>query len=59
MTKNMTIKELRKQKLRMTQEEMGKAMGVTRRTIARYEATGAPPQALKLANFILKSRRIT
>jgi DNA-binding XRE family transcriptional regulator len=59
MTKNMTLKELRKHQLGMTQEEMAKQMGVTRRTIARYESTGAPPQALKLAHFILKSRRIT
>lgn len=54
MKEQITLKELRYCKLRMTQAEFAEALGVSRRTVARYEATGAPPTILKLAAHLLK-----
>jgi DNA-binding XRE family transcriptional regulator len=57
MTKAITLREMRKNLLGWTQEQMAKAMGVTRRTIVRYENVGAPKSAIHLAHFILKSQK--
>ena len=54
MKEKLTLKELRYYKLRMTQAEFAEALGVSRRTVARYESKGAPPTILKLAAHILK-----
>ena len=54
MKEQLTFKEVRRIKLRMTQTEFAEALGVSRRTVARYEATGAPPSILKLTMHILK-----
>lgn len=56
MTKTLTLKQARKQSLRMTQTEFAKELGVSRRTLCRYEKDGAPETILKLANHILKSK---
>ena len=54
MKTQLTLKELRRSQLRMTQTEFAEALGVSRRSVARYEATGAPASILKLAAHLLK-----
>ncbi|WNO05999.1 helix-turn-helix transcriptional regulator [Rhodoferax mekongensis] len=48
----MTLKELRKQILKLTQAEFAEQLGVSVRTYIRYEHDGAPEPILKLAGHI-------
>lgn len=56
MSQSLTFKELRRNVIGWTQTRMAQEMGVTVRTIYRYETTGAPARALKLAQRIYKEQ---
>lgn len=53
----LTLKEVRKSMLGWTQEQLACELGLTRRTIIRYETDGAPVWALKAVSHILKSNQ--
>lgn len=50
----LTLKEVRKGMLGWTQEQLACELGLTRRTIVRYETDGAPVRVLKAVSHILK-----
>ena len=53
----LTLKEVRKGVLGWTQEQLACELGLTRRTIVRYESDGAPVRVLKAVSHILKSNQ--
>ncbi len=53
----LTLKEVRKGMLGWTQEQLACELGLTRRTIVRYETDGAPVRVLKAVSHILKSNQ--
>jgi DNA-binding XRE family transcriptional regulator len=53
----LTLKEVRKGMLGWTQEQLACELGLTRRTIVRYEADGAPVRVLKAVSHILKANQ--
>lgn len=55
----MTLKEVRKKFLGLTQDQMAVEMGVSRRTYVRYETGSAPAYAIRLATHILKAKTKT
>ena len=48
-----TFKQARIELMGLTQSELSRLLGVSRRTLCRYEKSGAPPQALLLMNQLV------
>lgn len=55
----LTLKEVRKGMLGWTQEQLACELGLTRRTIVRYETDGAPVRVLKAVSSILRANKKT
>lgn len=52
-----TLRDIRTNQLRWTQAQFAQKIGVSTRTLARYEQSGRPPPtALRLINMMLRAR---
>lgn len=55
--KPMTLKDLRKKTLKLTQEQFARELGVSVRTYIRYEHGAAPAPVLMLAGHIAEKAK--
>lgn len=52
----LTLREVRKHVLGLSQTAFAAELGVSRRTLCRYEKVGAPTMALRLATRLMNDR---
>ena len=56
MKEQYTLREMRKKVMGMTQAQFAAEMGISRRTLVRFEQGTAPVATLRLAGYIAKER---